>query len=312
MISIVVATRNGQSTLPRMLSSLSNLARPESEVEFVFVDNGSTDKTGNILRAFRPQESVKVLREPRPGKTFALNAALKVVRGGLVLFTDDDVILDPEWAISFERVAQDQPNYSVFSGEIRHEWDAQPPGWLAQLADEGRSFGGTPIGFPEGPIPYNLLKGANFGVRSEVLKLVKFSEEFNYDSLAHSGGGEDVYFAQTAEKNGFKIWYTPQVKLKHIVRKDQIGLITILRRYYRIGKGVAKMQLDDLDNPGQLNGVLKSNAKDLYKHSLHFVKELFLSERKVVMLRLMRVSQSLGKVVVSTKIYIKKHKKNNE
>lgn len=97
MISVILTSHNGESTLPLTLDALGKLLRPGDGVEFIAVDNASTDHTPNLLREAQDSLPLTVLSEPRPGKSFALNHALRHARGDLVVFTDDDVIPHAEW-----------------------------------------------------------------------------------------------------------------------------------------------------------------------------------------------------------------------
>ncbi len=75
-ISLILATHNGAGTLPRTLSALADLDLQGISVEFLLVDNASTDDTPRLLQAFLGTRPGRFLSEPRPGKSNALNAAL--------------------------------------------------------------------------------------------------------------------------------------------------------------------------------------------------------------------------------------------
>src|SRR5690606_26672757 len=120
-------------------------------------------------------------------------------------------------------------------------WQKAPPGWLVRLAEQGRSYGGTPVDQPEGPVPAIFFKGANFMIRRTVADALRFSERpgINFDGQAAAAGGEDTLFVQAAEARGYKARYVPAACVKHIVRPGQVGIRPVLQRYLRIGRAMA-------------------------------------------------------------------------
>src|SRR5262249_59818429 len=92
-VSVVVCTRDRPEALARCLASLrSSRARPR---ELLVVDNASSgDGTQRVVAGI---PGVRYLREPRPGLAIARNTGVRATTGALVAFTDDDVVVDPNW-----------------------------------------------------------------------------------------------------------------------------------------------------------------------------------------------------------------------
>jgi len=91
-VSVVVATYNGARTLRQCLESLMRLNYPDYEV--ILVDDGSTDNTAEIGRAF---PSARYLAQSNQGLSAARNAGIRAARGEIVAFTDDDCRADEDW-----------------------------------------------------------------------------------------------------------------------------------------------------------------------------------------------------------------------
>lgn len=92
-VSVVVPVRNGERTLKDCLASLRALNFPPEHREIIVVDNGSTDRTAEIIDDAR----VRGLHEPRRGPSFARNAGILASRGEIVAFTDADCVVSRAW-----------------------------------------------------------------------------------------------------------------------------------------------------------------------------------------------------------------------
>jgi glycosyltransferase involved in cell wall biosynthesis len=100
------------SRLKKTLSSLE----PTMDVEIVFVDDGSHDRTLSLIQALRAQdESIKVLSLSRNfGHQFAITAGLDHVFGDAVVIIDGDLQDPPE--VIIEMVAKWREGYKVVFG----------------------------------------------------------------------------------------------------------------------------------------------------------------------------------------------------
>jgi glucosyl-dolichyl phosphate glucuronosyltransferase len=237
MISVIMATYNGASTLPITLEAFLQLETPTGGVEFIAVDNGSTDGSAEVLREFEARLPLTILSEPRRGKSFALNTGIDAARGELLVFADDDVVPERHWLNAYAAAASRHPDVTVFAGQIRHLWQKSPPRWLEQLAAEGQAYGGTPIERRAGYIHPGLVKGANFMVRRPIADRFRFADGGPVNFSAGAGiGGEDSRFVMDAAEAGERILFVPEASLKHIVRPHQVGLAPVLRRAFRLGR----------------------------------------------------------------------------
>ncbi|RME62528.1 MAG: glycosyltransferase family 2 protein, partial [Alphaproteobacteria bacterium] len=156
-----MATYNGARTLPLTLDSFCALQPPPGGFEVIVVDNGSRDATPAILQHYRARLPLKILHEPRPGKSCAVNRGFREAAGDLILLTDDDVIAAPDWLLAYARAAAAMPTVALFAGQVRHHWCKTPPAWLECLARDGNAFAGTPVNRPAGPIEATAVKGPN-------------------------------------------------------------------------------------------------------------------------------------------------------
>ena len=235
MISLIIATYNGSPTLARTLEAITAVENPDGGYEIIVVDNASSDNSSEIIAEFSSRLPLIKLYEERRGKAYALNTAIEASKGDLLVFTDDDVIPDSGWLRAYEAAEKAHPEQRFFIGQIRHDWAVPPPHWLERLGAAGMSYGGTPMGRAEGPVSWLSAKGANMAVRRANLGEIRYRTErgINYMGTGTGTGGVDSWFARDA--SGGEVWYVPEACLKHMVRRHEIGVRPVFRRYVRIG-----------------------------------------------------------------------------
>jgi glycosyltransferase involved in cell wall biosynthesis len=96
-VSIIIATYNRRMMLEACLQSISELRYPNFEA-LVCVDPCSDVMPEEVLELAHGFEHIRVLAcDGSPGPSANRNAGIMQARGELVFFTDDDVIVPPDW-----------------------------------------------------------------------------------------------------------------------------------------------------------------------------------------------------------------------
>ena len=89
LVTILLATRDGSRFVTEGLTGID--AQTYRPIELVAVDDGSTDSTGEILRAFAADRPwVRLLRAEGVGPAGARAVAFEAARGSLIAIHDDD------------------------------------------------------------------------------------------------------------------------------------------------------------------------------------------------------------------------------
>ena len=90
-VSVVVPARNEERFLPACLEALRR--QTLGDFELIVVDSASSDRTGEIARAF----GARVIRLEKPGVSRARQAGFEAAKGDVIASTDADTIVPPDW-----------------------------------------------------------------------------------------------------------------------------------------------------------------------------------------------------------------------
>jgi len=100
-VSIIIPTRNRASSLRRCLQSLLQ-QKYDEEIEIVVVDDSLTDECSKIVEELShystsAQVYFRYLHIGGKGANACRNAGIKVAKGNILVFLDDDIIAPPHW-----------------------------------------------------------------------------------------------------------------------------------------------------------------------------------------------------------------------
>ena len=86
LVSVIIPTYNNFSFIRRAINSVFN--QTWKDFEIIVVDDGSTDRTRNIIQEF--ENNIVYLKQENKGPASARNRGLKIAKGKYVVFLDAD------------------------------------------------------------------------------------------------------------------------------------------------------------------------------------------------------------------------------
>jgi glucosyl-dolichyl phosphate glucuronosyltransferase len=244
-LSVIICTWNRAESLRRTLRSLQGCHLPAGRNwEVVIVDNNSTDETGVVCREFLAQEPerYRYIVEKRQGKSFALNAGIQSAAGGILAFTDDDVVIDPAWLVETLRAFETQ-NCTGVGGKIIPLWESNKPSWfisegpyklLPAIVSYSLGEDGCEIRAPA--------LGANLSIRKEAF--TKYGM-FRTDLGPTTGSeirGEDNELCWRLLRAGERLWYAPKAIVFHPVEERRIDKRYFKAWYYGMGQSRPRIE----------------------------------------------------------------------
>lgn len=263
--SILLATRDRAASLDRTLASIAGQQSPGIAWEVLVADNGSTDETGAVLERWSARVPLRTVFERGPGKNRALNQALAMARGGLLLFTDDDVAAQPGWIAAHAAAAARWPDHQIFGGLITPRFPPDPPAWALRDPFVSVLFAAYDPGGAEGPTT-ELPFGPNYSLRAECMRGTGFDAAVGPNGSEYPMGGETELLRRLA-RAGARAVFVPGAAVEHIVRPEQLTERFALERARRFGRGLVHMG-DVTWSPHRLFGAPRYLARQLIERWL--------------------------------------------
>jgi len=268
-LSIILSTYNRSELLdPAIRSVLGQHEAITPPLELVVVDNNSTDRTREVVERFATVDRrVRYVFEPQQGLSYARNAGIRNARAPLVVFTDDDVRVEPDWVASILRAFGEFPEADVMGGRVLPAWPAAPPTWLTRdhwaplaLAD----YGDVPLVVnADRPI---CLVGANLAVRRSVFEVVGvFATDFQRvkDGV---GSLEDHEFLLRLFRRGRKGVYDPRIVIHAEIQPNRLDRAYHRRWHTGHGRFHALMRSEHIEQTSV--GTLFGVPAHLYRRAL--------------------------------------------
>lgn len=234
-VSLVICTRNRPEQLLGCLRSLQKLSHPPHEV--LVVDNAPNSDAARQLVAQMP--GIQYVLEPRPGLSVARNTGISKTTGEIVAFTDDDVIVHPEWIHRLQQGFQDPlvmavtglmlPAQLETEAELIFHKSSGGPDWSYQALTFDPQFFEETKGW--GVPVWRIGAGANMAFRRKLFDLVgNFDERLGAGA---SGCSEDSELWYRVLAEGWLCHYEPTAVVFHYHRHDLDGLKKQMYQYMR-------------------------------------------------------------------------------
>ena len=248
--TILICTFNRAGLLGETLRSLAGM-HVDSRLrwEVLVVDNNSSDNTRAVTERYAAgfPAPVRWLFESRQGKSHALNTGIHASAGDVIVFTDDDVQVTPDWLDAGVRPLLERTDIDYTGGPVHPLWESEPPAWIN--GKPGILWG--PIALVDyGPEPFifedrqRIAMGVNMAVRRSLINRVGgFHPDLERSGKSLMGQGQAEFFFRTRAA-GVRGLYLPEMKLNHHVPASRMT-----RQYYRrwwYWKGVARARMQAL------------------------------------------------------------------
>ncbi len=232
-LSVVICSYNRCASLAETLASVNACELPPGDpVELVLIDNNSSDDTARICADFARVARMPFRRvlETSQGLSFARNRGIREAAGNIIIFTDDDVLVNDNWLVTYASEFRDNRADCVY-GRVHPDWREYRPEWFSDQLRPAYAlldYGSERIVVSD--LAHEFY-GANFAVRKDLLL-----ELGGFDvRLGRTKGklfiGEETRVYRDLVRRGSVIVYNPSIEVQHVIEESRKNR-AFLRKYY--------------------------------------------------------------------------------
>jgi cellulose synthase/poly-beta-1,6-N-acetylglucosamine synthase-like glycosyltransferase len=219
MISIIIPAYNAEKTIAQCIHSLLHQTEPQENYEIIVVNDGSTDRTEELLKSL----GIKYCSQINQGPAAARNKGVALAQGDIILFTDSDCVAERNWIREMTAPFKN-PKIAGVKGRYQSTQKGIIPRFV-QLEFEER---------------YRLLEKYNYidfvdtysaGFRKEVFLAVG-----GFDPSFPQANNEDVDLSYRLAQKGYTMVYNPKAIIYHQHPKTLSNYLRIKfwRGYWRL------------------------------------------------------------------------------
>jgi len=225
MLTVIICTYNREKYICPLLESLAANDLSKSEYEILLVDNNCQDHTREVCQQFaasHPDISFRYVVETEQGLSAARNCGIREAKGELIVYVDDDALVDANYLSSYVRYFNANAQVMALGGPIEPLYETQEPDWMSPytraLLTAWMNYGDHPREYPRGRYP----GGGNAAYRKVVFEQVGL---FN-TNLGRKGSSlmasEEKDIFDKMHALGMKVMYIPEPVLHHCIPQAKL------------------------------------------------------------------------------------------
>ena len=227
-VSIIICCYNSAWVIGRTLEALlAQMIRDIPSWEIIVVDNKSTDGTPQDVEAFRakhPELPLRLVSEQEQGLSHARVKGYREVRHDVIIYCDDDNLLDSDYAQTVWDLMRDHPSMGLCGGFGLPLCETSPDPRI--LPFMSRYATGAQGAYPDCDITERgFVYGVGMAMRKSALDLI-FAKGFQYLSTGRKGGvlsgGEDVELGHAIRAAGYRIRYCEKMRYEHVLTSRRL------------------------------------------------------------------------------------------
>ena len=148
-VSVTIATYNAERWIEQCLNSVFSQTYPQELIEIVVVDDGSTDRTREILQGLAGgRRNLKIIEQENQDTAAAHTVGLKSCTGKYIFVLSHDCYAEPNWIESVVEVFEENPRVGIVQGEVKATRKVTEPfAHVVEFESFNRSFATVAIAY---------------------------------------------------------------------------------------------------------------------------------------------------------------------
>jgi GT2 family glycosyltransferase len=258
--SLIVCSRNRARLLQETIESILNGIEVPDEI--IIIDQ--SDKPDEKLAVLSTERRCEIRYQwAQPlGLSHARNLGIKIAQYDWLVFTDDDVLVTPDWCSMLLRALVDAGQRAVVTGRVLAVREHHNGGFAPSIKEDE-----NPAMY-EGRVGQDVLYSNNMALpKSAIAQIGDFDERLGPGTRFPSAEDSDLGFRLL--EAGYRILYVPQAVLYHRAWRTDRDYLA-LRRSYGIGRGAFYAKHLHWHD----RFMLRRMVQDIRNHLIQFVSRL--------------------------------------
>lgn len=238
MLTVIICTYNREKYIGPLLESIAANTLVKSEYEILLVDNNCTDNTRAVCQLFtetHPDITFRYVVETEQGLSAAKNKGIREAKGDLIVYVDDDALVDPHYLSDYVDWFASHPETMAAGGPIEPLYETAEPNWMTPytrtLLTAWMNYGDKVRKYPKGRFP----GGGNAAYRKKVFDEIGiFNTQLGRKGTALLASEEKDIFDKMHTR-GMEVLYLPWPVLHHIIPQTKLEEDYFQRATFQIG-----------------------------------------------------------------------------
>jgi glycosyltransferase involved in cell wall biosynthesis len=224
LVSVIIPIYNGETDLPELIKCLYQQTYPKELVEYLLVDNNSSDRTSIILAEAKQKASyqgikLRHLTEKQIQSSYAArNLGIRQAKNDILVFTDADCRPQADW---LAKIVQPFSNSQI--GIVVGEVVALPGQTLLEKYADRNHLMSQKFLLEHPFFPYG--QTANIAIRKQA-----FYEVGLFRPYLSTGGDADICW-RIQKESSWQLTYAPDAIIQHRHRSNFKNFRSQFRRY---------------------------------------------------------------------------------
>lgn len=244
-LSIIVATYNNEKYLKYCIDSIIN-QKTEFSIEIIIIDDGSTDKTYDVLKLYQEYPAIKIISQKNQGHSGARNTGINLSNGKYLMFVDsDDQLCKNAVQVLLQKAIENDAD--VVAGDYRITFT------------DSQQESSSKMGYKDEKInPMERLYGQPWGkvYKHKLFDNLRFPNNYWF---------EDSIFAQIVWPMCNNVWTVPECVYKYLVNPNGVTNTSLKNKKALDSLYITQSLLEDRKKFGL------EYDKDSYKYFLKMV-----------------------------------------
>ena len=214
-ISVIVATRNGERYIGKILDSLVNQTYPKDRFEVIVVDGVSEDMTLKIVEKYKDHLNLRVFKNEKIRSTYAFNRGIEKAKGDFFMIVSAHGVLCKNFIEkdinTFFRVHEKEPKLAGVGGTVINKPE-NTFGKIVGLMYDSFFSGAKSCRYIRKP---HFSDSVSSGVYDK--KTVESNGKFDEDFI---GAGNDAELHLRLQRRGYKMFTNPKIVTYYFPRSS--------------------------------------------------------------------------------------------